>query len=131
MTVEIDKYELERLQWQLSKYKEKCADLKKQLEQKTDEKNHLQFRVDNELEPRIKAEHASYDRWVSEDPGCRAAECFESKLDDLINFVDENKEMLDWDDSRGDLYCKILYLINNREDDKYLYIEEKETEDAR
>lgn len=130
MTVEIDKYELERLQWQLSKYKEKCANLEKQLEQERDKSSHLQFRVDNELEPRIKQERASYDRWVSEDTGARACECFESKLEDLIDFVDENKEMFDWDDSRGDLYCKILYLINNREDDRYLYIEEKETKNV-
>ena len=34
--------------------------------------------------------------------------------------------MLDWDNRRGDLYCKILYLINNREDDEIYYIEEKE-----
>ena len=126
MTVEIDKYELERLQYQLSKYKQKCADLKKQLDQAQDKNYHLQFRVDNELEPRIKAEHASYDRWVSEDPGCRAAECFESKLDDLIKFVDENEEMFDWADNQGDLTCKILYLIKFREDDRYHYIEWKE-----
>lgn len=126
MTVEIDKYELERLQWQLSKYKEKCADLEKQLDQAQDKNYHLQFRVDNELEPRIKAEHASYDCWVSEDLGCRAAECFESKLDDLIKFVDENEEMFDWADNQGDLTCKILYLIKFREDDRYHYIEWKE-----
>lgn len=82
--------------------------------------------IENELEPRIKQERTSYDRWVSENTGYRACRCFESKLEDLINFVDENKEMLDWDDRRGDLYCKILYLINNREDDEIYYIEEKE-----
>lgn len=126
MVVEIDKYELERLQYQLSKYKEKCADLEKQLYQERDRNSHLQFRIDNELEPRIKQERTSYDRWVSENTGYRACRCLESKLEDLINFVDENKEMLDWDDRRGDLYCKILYLINNREDDEIYYIEEKE-----
>lgn len=91
MIVKIDKYELERLQWQLSKYKEKCADLEKQLDQERDKSNHLQFRVDNELEPRIKREHESYDRWVTEDPGCRACKCFESKLEDLIDFVGDTK----------------------------------------
>ena len=125
MTIEINKDELERLQWQLSKYKQKCDDLEKQLDQARDKNYHLQFRVDNELEPRIKAEHAAYDRWVAEDPGCRAAECFESKLDDLIKFVDDNKEMFDWEDNQGDLVCKILYLIKNREDDRYHYIEWK------
>lgn len=98
MIVEIDKYELERLQYQLSKYKEKCADLEKQLYQERDRNSHLQFRIDNELEPRIKQERTSYDRWVSENTGHRACRCFESKLEDLINFVDENKEMLDWDE---------------------------------
>ena len=126
MIIEIDKNELERLQYQLSQYKQKCADLEKQLDQAQDKNYHLQFRIDNELEPRIKAERASYDAWVTEDPGCRCADCFESKIDDLIKFVKDNKEMLDWEDNQGDLVCKILYLIKNREDDKYLYIEEKE-----
>lgn len=126
MLVEIDEHELWRLKDQLNQYKQKCADLEKQLDQAQDENNHLKFRVDNELEPRIKAEHDSYDRWVTEDPGCRACECFESKLDDLIAFVDENKEMFDWEDNCGDLSCKILYLIKNREDDENYYIEETE-----
>lgn len=126
MIIEIDEYDLKRLQWQLDEYKSKIAKLEKQLNSEIDKTNHLQFRVDTELEPRIKAEHASYDRWVTEDPGCRACECFESKLDDIIDFVDENKEMFDWEDNCGDLYCKILYLIKNRADDDIYYIEEKE-----
>lgn len=126
MTVEIDKYELERLQWQLSKYIGKCADLEKQLEKEKEQNCCLQFRIYNELEPRIKAERNSYDRWVSEDPGCRACECFESKLDGLIAFVDENKDMFDWEDRCGDLFCKILYLIKNRDDDDIYYVEDKE-----
>lgn len=126
MTVEIDDYELWWLKHQLNEYKDKCADLEKQLDQAQDENNHLQFRVDNELEPRIKAEHTAYDYWVTEDPGCRACEHFESKLDDLINFVDENEEMLDWEDNRGNLSCKILYLIKHRNEDGIYYIEEKE-----
>ena len=40
---------------------------------------------------------------------------FESKLSDLINFVDNNYVILDCDDPDGDLYCKILQLIKNRE----------------
>ena len=126
MIVEIDKYELERLQYQLSKYKNKCSDLEKQLDEEKDKSNHLQFRVDNELEPRIKQERTSYDCWVTEDRGCRACECFESKLEDLIDFVDENEDLFDWEDSSGDLYCKILYLIKNRDDDEIYYIDEKE-----
>ena len=122
MLVEINEHELWRLKDQLSQYKQKCADLEKQLDQAQDENNHLQFRVDNELEPRIKAEHNSYDRWATTDKGAEACECFESKIDDLINFVDENLEMFDWEDSCGDLSCKILYLIKHRDEDNIYYI---------
>lgn len=125
MIVEIDEHELWQLKDQLSQYKKKCADLEKQLDQTQDENNHLQFRIDTELEPRIKAEHDSYDCWVTIDRGAEACECFEYKLDDLIGFVDENLEMFDWEDRFGDLSQKILYLIKHRDEDELNHIEGK------
>lgn len=125
MLVEIDEHELWQLKEQLNKYKQKYADLEKQLDQAQNENTHLQFRIDTELEPRIKAEHDSYDRWVTTDRGAEACECFEYKLDDLIGFVDENLEMFDWEDRFGDLSQKILYLIKHRDEDELNHIEGK------
>lgn len=95
------------------------------LEKVMDERDSAQFRIRNELEPRLRSEKASYDSWVSEPSGIRAAECFDGKLKDLIDFVNENVELFDWEDADGDLTCKILYLIKNREDDDVHCITEK------
>lgn len=50
---------------------------------------------------------------------------FKDKLAELIEIVDENQECMSWEDSRGDLEHKILYLIKNRENDSRLYIKER------
>ena len=50
---------------------------------------------------------------------------FHNKLAELIQIVDENKDRMNWEDSRGELENKILYLIKNRERDSRLYIKER------
>ena len=94
----------------LTKYKE-------ELKSETDKRMSADFRIRTELEPRIKAERDSYDRWVSTDTGAEACDCFSSLLDELIEFVEENEKYMEWEDANGDLEQKILYLIKNRVDD--------------
>ena len=50
---------------------------------------------------------------------------FKNKLAELIQFVCENEDYMNWEDNRGDLEHKILYLIKNRENDSSLYIKER------
>jgi hypothetical protein len=105
----------------LSKYKE-------DLQAERDKRTHAEFRVENELEPRIKAEERAYDRWVSTDTGAEACECFSDLINELINFVEDtdNSKHMEWEDASGDLEQKILYLIKNRVDDDTYYITEKQ-----
>lgn len=97
------------------------------LKSERDRRNSAEWRIEKELEPRIKAERDSYDRWVSTDTGAEACDCFSSLLDELIDFVEaeDNKKYMEWEDATGDLEQKILYLIKNRADDDLYCIVEK------
>ncbi len=55
---------------------------------------------------------------------------FYNKLAELVQIVDENRDCMNWEDSRGELENKILYLIKNREDDSRLYIKERVIDDG-
>lgn len=99
----------------LRKYQE---DLQSEREKRTS----AEWRIEKELEPRIKAEERAYDRWVSTDTGAEACECFSSLIDELINFVEDNDKHMEWDSCSGDLEEMILYLIRNRDDVKHLGI---------
>lgn len=105
----------------LKKYKEDLESERKRC-------SHAEWRVEQELEPRIKAERDSYDRWVSTDTGERAYESFSNLIDELIDFVEnqDTKKYMEWEDANGDLEQKILYLIKNRVDDDLYCITEKE-----
>ena len=78
-----------------------------------------EWRIERELEPRIKAEERAYDLWLAEDTGARECECFCDKLDELINMVADDEIYFDWDAEDGDLYEKALYLIKK-------YVKEKD-----
>ena len=60
------------------------------LESERDRRNSAEWRIEKELEPRIKAERDSYDRWVSTDTGERACESFSGLIDELIDFVENS-----------------------------------------
>ena len=59
------------------------------------------FKIRTELEPRIKAERDSYDRWVSEDTGAQACESFLGLIDNLIDFVEGTDKYV----GRKDVFC--------------------------
>lgn len=94
------------------------------LQSERDRRTSAEWRIDRELEPRIKAEEQAYDRWVSTDTGAEAGECFSSLIDELIDFVEDNSRYMEWDNCSGDLEQMILYLIRNKDDVKHLYIQD-------
>jgi hypothetical protein len=105
----------------LNKYKE---DLKTEHDKRTN----AEWRIEQELEPRIEAEKDSYDRWVSTDTGERACESFSSLIDELIDFVEnpDNKKYMEWEDPYGEFEEMLLFLIKNRDDAKYYRITSEE-----
>lgn len=60
-----DDWSKERLAWKCRELEREIEQLKNELQNCKDEKDHLQFVIDNELEPRLKAERRSYDAWVT------------------------------------------------------------------
>lgn len=101
---------------------------KEDLQLERDRRSSAEWRIEKELEPRIKAERDGYDRFVLTDTGERACESFSSLIDELIDFIEDpyNEKYMEWEDANGDLEQKILYLIKNRVDDDLYCITEKE-----
>lgn len=124
--ITVDKYYLENLKYRIEKLERKNSELKKELDKVSEEKNYAEFRIKNELEPRIKQEKIRYDFWVSQQTGEAECDHFCSTLDDLSDFIEEHSKFFEWEDANGDLYEKILYLIKNKEDDNIYYIEERD-----
>ena len=93
-----------------------------------DKRRSAEFRIEHELEPRIKSERDRYDHWVSTNTGEAECDCFSSLVDDLIDFVEnpDNEKYMEWEDANGNLEQKILYLIKNRVDDDLYCIAEKD-----
>ena len=92
------------------------------LNSERDKRTSAEWRIERELEPRIKAEERAYDFWISEDTGAVACDSFSSLVDEMIEFVEENDKYMDWDSPYGDLDEMILYLIRNRDNAENLCI---------
>lgn len=89
-----------------------------------DRRTSAEWRIERELEPRIKAEERAYDFWLTEDTGAEACECFSSLVDEMIDFVEDNEKYMEWDSRSGDLEEMILYLIHHKDDVKHLFIQD-------
>lgn len=81
------------------------------LKSERDGRASAEWRIEHELNPRIKAEKTSYDFWLKEDTGRREYEDFCDQLDELVNMVEDNEVYFEWDNKDGDLYEKVLDLI--------------------
>ena len=71
----------------------------------------LDFRIRNELEPRLKQEACSYDTWVGYDKSAEACETFESKVEELVDMVKEEPEYFAFENADGDVVERVLYCI--------------------
>lgn len=60
-----DDWSKERLVWKCRELEREIEQLKNELQSCKDEKDHLQFVIDTELEPRLQMERRSYDAWVT------------------------------------------------------------------
>jgi hypothetical protein len=60
-----DDWSKEDLAWKCRELCDQVEDLKSENGKQHGEIQHLKFRIEQELEPRIKAEGRSYDRWIS------------------------------------------------------------------
>lgn len=117
---------IDDLKYKISKFQDIISSLKQENHKLQESKDHAEFRIRTELEPRIQQERTTYDFWVKQQTGEEQCDYFCSTIDKLCDYVDEQNEgFFDWDWSEGDLYEMILFLIKNREDiDKYRISEE-------
>lgn len=60
-----DDWSQEDLAWKCRELSDEIEELKRELSECRAERNSLEFKIDTELEPRLKVERASYDAWVT------------------------------------------------------------------
>lgn len=95
------------------------------LKSERDRRTSAEWRIERELEPRIKAEERSYDLWLTEDTGAETCCCFSELVDNMIDFVEDNDKYMDWDSRSGDLEEMILHLIHHKDNIEHFYILDK------
>lgn len=125
----VDEQYVSGLKDKISMLRRKVSELEGQVRSVEEERDHAQFRITHELEPRIQQEKRSYDAYVSQSTGERECEWFEKRIEEICDFVKEHRECFEWEECDGDFLQMILYLILNKEDIDLLYIdyiEEKE-----
>src|SRR5699024_4491929 len=122
----VDEQYVSGLKEKISMLRRKISELENQVRSAEEERDHAQFRITHELEPRIRQEKRSYDAYVAQSTGERECEWFENRIDEICNFVKEHRECFEWEECDGDFLQMMLYLILNKEDIDLLCIEEKE-----
>lgn len=124
----VDSYYIEQFKDKINNLSNQNRQLSQKLQEITEDRDHAEFRIRTELEPRIQQERTTYDFWVKQQTGEEQCDYFCSTIDKLCDYVDEqNEDFFDWDWNKGDLYEMILFLIKNREDiDKYRISKEGE-----
>ena len=88
----------------LSKYKD-------DLQKERDKRISAEFRIEKELETRLKQECAAYDRWVATDRAYEWCEAFEYQVDVLVEMFEEDFDWSQFDFDGDDLASKVAKLI--------------------
>lgn len=126
--ITVQKSYIDDLKYKILKLQDTISSLKQENRKLQENRDHAEFRIRTELEPRIRQEQRSYDIWITQQTGEEQYDHFEYLVDELCDFVDsEYPEYFEWEDPEGDLYSMILFLIKNKKDINIYKIEEKET----
>jgi hypothetical protein len=81
------------------------------LNSERDKRSSAEFRIENELEPRIKAEKNSYDCYVATDRSVEWCDCFDFRVNELVDMFDENFDFSVFDFDGDDITSKVARLI--------------------
>ena len=103
--------ELECEKYKVAQLKREKQELEEQLSKLRLDKEGLEFKIKQELEPRLKQEAQSYDAWVSSDRAAEACETFESKVEELVDMVKENPAYFAFENAYGDIIERVLWVI--------------------
>lgn len=66
-----------------------------------------EFRIENELTPRIEAERRSYDFYVTTDRSAEWCDCFDFRVNELVEMFDEDFDFASFDFDGEDVVSKI------------------------
>lgn len=88
----------------LSKYKE---DLQRERERRSS----AEFRIENELEPRLKQEGMAYDRWVSTDRAYEWCDTLDFRVNEVVEMFEEDFDWSQFDFDGDDIASKVAKLI--------------------
>lgn len=102
---------IERLQNKVRRLEYEKEDIKEQLKEVSSKKDHAEFIIKTELEPRITFEKRCYDAFVSQDRSAEACEGLIDLIDQLLTAVEDDPQFYDWENENGDVYEKILWVI--------------------
>ena len=61
-----DSWSKEDLAWKCRELERQVEDLEESVKRLKSENDHLEFRINNELEPRLQHERRAYDSWVTD-----------------------------------------------------------------
>ena len=90
----------------LQKYRE-------DFEKERDKRSSAEFRIENELEPRIKAEERAYDRWVTTDRYLEWEDALDYRINEVIDMFDEDLDFSVFDFDRDDIVSKVAKVIQS------------------
>ena len=102
---------IERQKNTIAELRDRINRLSDELRKERENREHCEYVIKSELEPRIRREEAAYDAWVTTDHAAEAAESFSGKVDELIEMVKENPAYFVWGSKDDDIYSMVLYLI--------------------
>lgn len=81
------------------------------LDKERDKRISAEFRIEQELEPRIEAERRSYDTWCTTDRAVEWCDTFDFRVNELIEMFDENFNFSEFDFDGEDIVSRIGKLI--------------------
>ena len=70
-----------------------------------------EFRIENELKPRIKAEERVYDFYITTDRSVEWCDAFDCRVNELVDMFDENHDFDTFDFEGDDIVSKVGKLI--------------------
>ena len=81
------------------------------LNKERDRRTSAEWRIERELEPRIKAEERGYDRWVLTDRSFEWFDTFDLRVNELIEMFEEDFDFSQFDFDGDDIVSRVAKLI--------------------
>ena len=97
-------------------YFRKCEE---DLVSEKDKRVAAEFRIENELKPRIKAEERAYDFYVTTDRSAEWCDAFDCRVNELVDMFDEDFDFDAFDFDGDDIVSKVAKLIYESRENKY------------